>query len=177
MKRGSNIFRLFSHIFVIVLVLIMSVAFTFSWYAPKITESTGNELDYKINGKTNKIEGCSIKTYGSTNDNGIIKYLDVELTDFKATIPSGGNSVYYRTVISNNNTGDALVSLYTNGVKGDAFIGVYSPEKTYEKPSGTPFCIADNIVIPNAGSVTVYWYISGAEGATVEFEDLFVAYN
>lgn len=186
MKTGRNVLRLFSHIFVLAIVLIMSVAFTFSWYNPLVKSTeTGNSLKYTISGKINRISGCELETIKGSNVNGIISYSGDPVTGTQTDkIAEDHGVVYYRTLIyfpeTEANKGDAIVSLYANSISstnGDAYVGVFSPEKTYEKASGTPVCIADNIVVPSNGNATIYWYVSATKGSNVTVGDLFLAYN
>lgn len=182
MKSGNKFFRLFSLVTIFALILIMAVASTFSWYAPTTVTDKGNALYYNIEGKINRNSGCKFVTYKGDVVDGFLVYN--EFTPLRGpqavTISETDEVARYKTIIANDDNGPALVSLYVNSISctdGDAYIGIYQPEKTYIKAEGTPVCIEDNLIVPNNSSIEVYWYVGAKAGATVTFGDLFVSYN
>lgn len=187
MKIGSNFLRLFSIMAILVLVLIIGVVSTFSWYNPTVYSSSdvpnkGNSLRYNIEGKINRISGCDFKTYSGKYIDGVLTY-DENMAlrgPQNVKITKENEVAYYKTVIKNDENGAAMISLFVNSItcdSGNAYVGIYSPEKTYVNSSGTPFCIEDNLIVPNGGTIEVCWYVGASAGATVTFGDLYIVYN
>lgn len=182
MKIGSKFIRLFSLLTIFTLIILMAVASTFSWYSPTSVTDTGNALYYNIEGKINRNSGCKFLTYQGSKLDGLLIYNEFQpLRGPQSVLISSENDVaYYKTIIANDNNGPAMISLYVNSISctdGEAYVGISSPEKTYVKADGNLVCIEDNLVIPNEGTVEVYWYVGAKTGATVTFGDLLIEYN
>lgn len=176
MKKHSNA-KLFSHILILSLVLLIAVGATFSWYNRSVTPSAGSGdlLTYNQTGNING-EGGTIKTYAGTSDNGKITYSSDELSTASGTVSTEPGALnYFKTVITNGETsGDSMVSVYLENFSyssslGDSVhIGIIQPEKTYKqfdaKLSGSVYkvssvCLEDNIPLKKGGTTEIYWFI------------------
>lgn len=183
MKRQLNISRLVTIVSALALAVIMAVGSTFSWYnRPQNTADVSNvkKLNYSVTGKVNAPRSVQMKTYLGIEDKGEFTYNDEVSTS--VAFSAGENIKYFKTDIDITNNGDALVSLYLQGLTysnlGEKFsIGIINPEKTLKKYSVTGatgvyvkdfVCISDNVVIPTDmdddgqefdSDLTVYWYI------------------
>ena len=183
MKRQLNISRLITILLALALAVIMAVGSTFSWYSR--TPATVNKTDvktmnYSVTGKVNAPRTAQMKTYLGVEDNGEFTYNNE--VPSSVLFEKGENIKYFKTDIDITNNGDALVSLYLQGLTytklGQNFsIGVINPEKTlksYTADSANDVfiknyaCICDNILIPTDtdddgqdfdSDFTVYWYI------------------
>lgn len=191
--------KLFSHLLIFVLVLIIAVGATFSWYNRSVVSKagTGNLLTYEQTGSVNG-EGGSIQTYAGTNDNGKITYSTEELSvssDAVSTEPGALN--YFKTVITNGeSSGDSIVSVYlenfsySNSLGESVYIGILQPEKTYKNYSATlsdseykvnSICLEDNIPISKSGTVEIYWFVEVGKDVTqngsIQLGTMHLVYN
>ena len=204
MKKYSNS-KLFSHILIFALVLLIAVGATFSWYnRPEPSSAgSGNLLTYNQTGNING-EGGSIQTYAGTNDNGKITYSTEELSvsaDSISTEPGALN--YFKTVITNGaSSGDSMVSVYLENFRyssslGDSVhIGIIQPEKTYKKYSAVlsgseykadSICLEDNIPLKGynaeagTGTVEIYWFVevdkNVTESGSIQLGTMHLVYN
>lgn len=207
MKRQLNISRLITILLALALAVIMAVGSTFSWYDR--TPATVNKTDiktmnYSVTGKVNAPRTAQMKTYLGVEDNGEFTYNN-EVSG-SVLFEKGENIKYFKTDIDITDNGDALVSLYLQGLTytklGQNFsIGVINPEKTlksYTADSANDVfiknyaCICDNILIPTDtdddgqefdSDFTVYWYIKfespneSDESCTLSLGKMHLLYN
>lgn len=181
MKKNTSSFNLVSRLAILLLVLLLAVGTTFSWYdRTKRGDGESYLLDYEVSGKINTgLTGVSVETYVGTKKNGIVKYNDVPLTVSgvgESVTTNSGEVTYFKTVIQDTaNSGDSLISLYlsqfscASKMGSKIHIGVVGPEKTYNEYQGTisgsdyviqPMLIEDNILLKNNSIVEVYWFMS-----------------
>lgn len=180
-KQGKNL-KLFSHILILSLVVIIAVAATFSWYNRSVPSGgEGNLLKYSQSGKVNG-NGCSIKTYAGTNDKGKVTYSDTELTASSEALTTAPGAInYFKTVIKSEVTGsdaaEGTVSVYLENFSydktlgnGNVKIGIIQPEKTYKSftttssSSGDSYiasniCLEDNLMITSGNTIEIYWFV------------------
>lgn len=181
MKKNSPNLNLISRIAILLLVLLLSVGTTFSWYdRTKRDDETGYFLSYDVDGKVNSgLQSVSVQTYLGTKEDGIVKYSEVPLTTSgvgESVTTTSGEITYFKTVITDSaNAGDSLVSLYlsqfscASAMGSSVHVGIIGPEKTYNKyttattSGGTyviqPMLIEDNILLKNNATVEVYWFL------------------
>ncbi|MBQ9743306.1 MAG: hypothetical protein IJV88_06535 [Ruminococcus sp.] len=184
MKKEKRTFRLISQIIILVLVVIMGIGTTSSWYnRTQNSSQTGAILSYEQTGKVNGT-GCTLQTFLGTNDNGVVDYSDTEQTE--AVTVAAGSTVHFETVVTNSgNNGAASVSLYlkSSAQSYAAYIGVRELEKTYKPFTGISsggnyyICIEDNIPVENDASSSVYWFIKSDAALTIDPNNLYVVYN
>ncbi|MEE1318160.1 MAG: hypothetical protein UHD05_01485 [Ruminococcus sp.] len=203
MKKHGNA-KLFSHILILALVLIIAVGATFSWYNRTVTSSAGSGdlLTYEQTGNING-EGGTIKTYAGTSDNGKITYSSEELSTASDTISTEPNAVnYFKTVITNVGDNDealedSIVSVYLEDFsyssslgKSSVHIGIIQPEKTYKEYNATlsgsdymvdNICLEDNIPLAKGGTTEIYWFVeidkNVATSGDVKLGTMHLVYN
>lgn len=198
MKKHSNA-KLFSHILILALVLLIAVGATFSWYNRTVTSSAGSGdlLTYNQTGNVSG-EGGTIKTYAGTSDNGKITYSTEELSTASGTVSTEPGALnYFKTVITNGETsGDSMVSVYLENFSyssslGDSVhIGIIQPEKTYKQFDATlsgsnynisSVCLEDNIPLKKGGSTEVYWFVEIDSDVTtsgsIQLDTMHLVYN
>ena len=179
MKKNSFVLNLISRIMILVLVLIMSVGTTFSWYdRTQRADDPANLIRYEVTGKVNNGTSATVETFVGTKEDGVVTYSETALptsgVDSNVTTTSG-EITYFKTVITDtSNYGDSLVSLYFTQFSCDLtmgnyfHIGIIGPEKTYNQYTGTssgtnyvitPMLVEDNILLKNKSVVEVYWFL------------------
>ncbi len=188
MKNRINLLKVISYAAVLVLVLVLVVGTTFSWYDRTMSPGkTTNLMEYTQKGKVNG-SGCTFKTYIGTNTKGIVEYSETEATN--AITLEKGELTYFKTTIQNGTTGMAVVSLNLKNalVSSSLHVGITEPEKTYKPFTGidnstnaTVVCIEDNIDLANGAPQDVYWFIdvpaSYTGTVTINLSDLYITYN
>ena len=170
MKKPGYSFKLFSHIAVLSLTVLIAVAATFSWYPRTIINynESGNVLSYTNSGHING-SGATIQTFAGTNNRGVITY-DSSATATLVAEPD--STLYFKTVITDQstNTHSSMVSLYlqkisfTQNMRDYIHIGITSPEKTYrlletEDSRNYSATLEDNLSLPAGGTKEVYWFV------------------
>ncbi len=172
MKKEIHNSKIISHIVVLAMVVMLAVTATFSWYnrVPNEDFPTGGLLKYERSGNING-SGGTIATYVGTETNGKITYADTKVTGTISTEPGAIN--YFKTVITDNSTGDSLISLYLENFKttlsSDVKVGMLKPEKTYIPltnkgiSSGyftfNKICLIDNVPIKKDTTTEVCWFV------------------
>lgn len=177
-KKSERKSKMFSHISIMAIALIMAVTVTFSWL-PRSSQGSlgnGNMLQYHQSGNVNGSGGV-VHTYAGTNENGIITYSDTELAASDSITVEPGGTRYFKTVITDQSYGRAknVVSVYLENLKyssdmgGSLKVGLTAPEKTYisytASTSGTykvidSLCLEDNIIIDAEGTKEIYWFFA-----------------
>lgn len=180
MKKQGKKMKLFSHILILSLVVIIAVAATFSWYNRSVQSyGEGNLLKYSQSGNVNG-KGCTIKTYAGTNDKGKVTYGDTELTASSEALTTAPGAInYFKTVITSEVTdpdaAEGTVSVYLENFSyaqtlgsGNVNIGIIQPEKTYKSFSTTQsgssyiasnICLEDNLLITKGSTKEIYWFV------------------
>lgn len=177
-KKSERKSKMFSHISIMAIALIMAVTVTFSWLPRSSQKSlgTGNMLQYSQSGNING-SGGEVHTYAGTSDNGVITYAATELAESDSITAEPGGTRYFKTVIKDSSDGNKtnVVSVYLENLKystdmGDSLkIGLTDPEKTYVSYLATAsgsynvidsLCLEDNIIIEAKGEKTIYWFIA-----------------
>ncbi len=200
MKKSKGSFKLFSHILILVLCVLIAVVATFSWYGRSTASAgMGNELRYTQTGKISG-KGGEPQTFIGTDENndGIIEYTPISDLNSALSITEPGAVHYFRTVItdSSTSTGDSMLSVYLENFSysqamGSAVkIGLTQPEKTYKSftttPSGGKYTIGsleleDNIKLEQGGTVTIDWFIevasSYAGNGSITLGTMHIVYN
>ncbi len=184
MKKEKRSFRLISQIIILVLIVVMGIGTTSSWYnRTQNSNQTGAILSYEQTGVVNGT-GCTTETFLGTDDNGVVDYSDTKQTE--AVTVAAGTTVHFETVISNkSNRGAATVSLYlkSSAQSYAAYIGVRELEKTYKPFTGISsggsyyICIEDNIPVKNNSTSAVYWFVKSDAALTIDPNNLYVVYN
>ena len=196
-KQGKNL-KLFSHILILSLVVIIAVAATFSWYNRSVPSGgEGNLLKYSQSGKVNG-NGCSIKTYAGTDDKGKVTYSAVELNESSGALKTKPGAVnYFKTEITS--TVDGTVSVFLENFSydktlgnGNVKIGIIQPEKTYKSftttssSSGDSYiasniCLEDNLMITSGNTIEIYWFVqvgsSTANEGNITLGTMHIVYN
>ncbi len=196
MKKEYFALRVLAIALTFALVASLAVFSVYSWYdRTKRDDEAGYLLSYTQTGKVNNTTGISVKTYAGKIENGDVTYDDAELSG--AVDVKSGELNYFKTVITDtSNAGGAVVSLYlkdftyNNGLGNKINIVIINPEKTYKEytavVSGSNyvinnFCLEDNIVVDNNGTVEVYWFVKPATSITatdaLNIGTMCIAYN
>lgn len=190
MKKAKGNLRFLSHILVFSLCLIIAVAATFAWYNRSTLASVGTagKLTYSQSGNVSG-EGCQLKTYIGTDNDGEITY-DTELTDIHALTTQPGAVNYFRTVITDVSTSGNGSSLsvylenlkYSTAMNGNVNVGLTAPEKTYKPVNSQQICLEDNIVIERNGEITVDWFIElsssySSSAGEIQLGNMHIVYN
>ncbi len=196
MKKEYLFLRVLIVVLVLTLVSTVAVFSVFSWYDRTArVDETGKQLIYTQTGKVNNASGVTVVTYAGTINDGAVEYSDTVVdgaVDVKA-----GEPVYFKSVVTDTaNAGGAVISLYlkdftySSAMGEKIHIGLVNPEKTYKEYSSTvsgskrtvdAFCLEDNIIIPNNGTVEVYWFVKPATSVTatdaLNIGTMCIAYN
>ena len=194
MNKKRSLYKLISHLIMLMLVLTMATGSTFSWYNRNQGEGqTGKLLSYAQTGKVNNAfsKSRTVQTYAGTNNNGQIVYSDTAVSG-TVNVPAG-EVCYFKTVIQDNaGVGDSIVSLYiksitvSQSISNTIYIGLVGYEKTYEQFRSSNYvynnlCIEDNIYLVNNGTVEVCWFIKSGENfnsdGTVTLDTQYLVYN
>lgn len=198
MKSKYSTLKIVTYVVILVLVLVMAIPSTFSWYNREQNEPAESYLlEYKQTGKVTANGTKTIETYVGEVVNGMLTY-ETKISDDSRTVATKTKEVtYFKTVITDSaNAGDTVLSLYVNDITylktmgQGGHIGLVEPEKTYKAFNAAEsdgaykvsnLCIEDNIIVANNGSVEIYWfvefdadYISAGE---VTLGELYVVYN
>lgn len=195
MKNKRSNLRVISHIAVLMLVLVIAVVSTFSWYNRSTASQEGKLLKYSQSGNISG-KGGTIQTFVGTNNNGVISY-DTDISTMASVSTEPGAVNYFKTVITDEtNSGDAVVSLYIENMKFSSMgnstvkIGISQPEKTYKSYSGSysggkynvdRICLIDNLYVKNQTVTEVYWFVeinkSFSGNGSIELGSLHLVYN
>lgn len=199
MKKGTANARMFSHILILLLCVIIAVVATFSWYSRSTTQSLGTagELTYSQSGNITG-NGCIAQTFAGTYSEGDISYSSTPVADTDSITSEPGACNYFKTVITdqNSNAPKSVLSVYlenftySSSMGSTIHIGLLQPEKTYKQFTSTTsgsnkviesLCLEDNIVITSGGTVTVYWFVqidsSYTGSGSIGLGNLHIVYN
>lgn len=170
----------------ILIVVIGMTTVSFSWFEP--SNLSGSGLKFNTTTFVSSTD-CTIKTYtGTKNIDDVIKY-DDEISDSVSV--SGGETKYFKTIISNSNTNYAAnVSLYMSEFKvtdGKASLAVIIPTNTYRSYTETQtdlhiirnaYISKKDSEVTGAGELEVEWFVT-CESGTVTFDpsNLYLMYD
>lgn len=195
MKKEYLFIRALSLTVILILVASLAVFSAFSWYDRTARPNeTGRLLNYTQTGKVNKTQDVSVITYSGTLENGEVTYSETALSG--AVSVKAGQVNYFKSVVTNGDVGDALVSLYlkeftyNSGMGQIINIGLVNPEKTYKEYQGdasgsdyviSTLCLEDNIFVESNGEVVVEWFVKPSASytgdAALDIGKMFIAYN
>lgn len=197
MKKKAVNAKMFSHILILFMCVIIAVVATFSWYSRSSIESLGTAgaLSYSQSGNITG-NGCTAQTFAGTYADGDVSYSSTELSGSITSEP--GSLSYFKTVITDQNSTapKSVLSLYlenftySSSMGSSIHIGLTQPEKTYKQFTSTltdgsyvieSLCLEDNIVITSGGEVTVYWFVqidnSYSGDGSINLGNLHIVYN
>ncbi len=180
MKKAMNICKLISCIAMAVLMAVMVVGTSFSWYdrTQTVDDAKYGILNYTQVGKVTS-KSATFDTYQGTVDNGAISYAETALAkNAKVSVPAG-EAVYFKTLITNGNYGKSSVALYLDDANkyGNLDIGIVSPEKTYKTyKGGDMLCIEDYITMDSQQTVEVYWFVKAGSAMTLDLSQMYIVY-